>query len=275
MRITSSLELIETTPFTKDKWTRPDSLGWGQSNIIQRGKYIEKGGVNVTELEIPLAEHSFYAVGVSLVIHPWNPHVPTIHLNYRYIEILLSNEVVDWWVAGGSDLTPYYINRDDTVLFHSALKESCDAFDIEFYPRYKRECDNYFWIKHRNFARGLGGIFFDDLTSLDSGKALEFIDSCGRAFIRSYPEILNRRKDQEFSKEQRKWQKIKRGHYVEFNLCYDRGTSVGLMTPDANIEAIFMSIPLNASWEYKHCPQPGSPEEELLEILKNPIDWVN
>ena len=292
--ITESLEAEEGSEFMKDSWTRKDGNGYGQANIIQGGKVFEKGGVNFTELEIPLSaslalsmsergknidkekleSHKLYAVGVSLVIHPRNPMIPTIHANYRYMEITLEGEKKEWWFAGGSDLTPYYLDEEDCVLFHSCLKEAMDTANPEFYPIYKKECDDYFWIKHRGFSRGVGGVFFDDVNTLDRETLLAMIKSCGESFVSYYPQMVQKHKDEPFTKENRKWQKIRRGHYVEYNLCYDRGTKFGLMTPDANLEAIFMPMPLAAKWEYKYIPEEGSPEHRLLEVLRNPRDWI-
>jgi coproporphyrinogen III oxidase len=292
--MTAALEAVEGQPFVRDSWTREDGNGFGQANIIQKGRVFQKGGVNFTRITMPLnpgiakamsdrgkqidtsvlAEYSLFAVGVSMVIHPVNPMVPTIHLNYRYLEITRQDQVIDWWFAGGSDLTPYYLFPEDCRLFHRTLKQATDLYDESFYPAFKKECDQYFFITHRGFARGVGGIFFDDLNTLEPTVLLEMLQSCGRAFIEAYPEIVRRRMDLPYTKAEVHWQEVRRGHYVEFNLCYDRGTKFGLMTPDANLEAIFMPMPLKARWEYKLKYDSGSREAELLAVLREPKDWA-
>lgn len=292
--MTLALEEIEGKPFVRDAWTRPDDNGFGQANIVQDGRVFSKGGVNFTRICMPLnqaiaramsergknidqgalGEYALFATGVSMVIHPVNPMVPTIHLNYRYLEITKQDEVVEWWFAGGSDLTPYYLFTEDVVQFHRSLKDALDPYNASFYPAFKHECDGYFQIKHRGISRGVGGIFFDDVASLEPSRLLEMLQSCGRAFISTYPEIARRRMDLPYTKAETRWQEVRRGHYVEFNLCYDRGTKFGLMTPDANLEAIFMPMPLKARWEYKLSVEPGSREAELVEVLKHPKDWL-
>ncbi|CAG9318035.1 unnamed protein product [Blepharisma stoltei] len=293
-KITESLEIIEGSPFVHDSWERHDHNGHGQANVIQNGRVFEKGGINFTELEIPLslnlakyitergknidlsrvADYLIYAASCSLVIHPRNPHCPTVHANYRYLEVTLNGEAQVWWFAGGSDLTPYYLDEADCVLFHTEHKNACDFASPDFYPQFKIECDNYFNIAHRGFRRGIGGIFFDDLDCLDKETLREFVSKCGDAFVRSYPEIVKKHMNEPYNKDQRRWQKIRRGHYVEFNLVYDRGTKFGLVTPDANIEAILMPCPLSARWEYKHTLAPGSAEERLMSVLITPRDWI-
>lgn len=292
--ITASLEEIEGTAFTHEEWQREDGFGRGQVNLIQGGVVFEKGGVNYTEIELPLSrplaahisergknvdssripEHKLFAVGVSLVIHPKNPMVPTIHANYRFLELVLDNEVKDWWFAGGTDLTPYYLDEEDCVSFHNSLKEACDFLSPDFYLKYKKECDEYFLIKHRKMRRGIGGIFFDDVNEFDKEKLVEFQRRCGEAFLKSYPQIVRKHKDEIYTKKQRKWQLIRRGHYVEFNIAYDRGTKFGLITPDANIEAVLMPCPLKARWEYKYQIEPNSAEAQLVEVLTTPRDWA-
>mmetsp|Transcript_7909 Transcript_7909/g.15352 ORF Transcript_7909/g.15352 Transcript_7909/m.15352 type:complete len:315 (+) Transcript_7909:22-966(+) len=293
--MTEALEQVEGQSFLKDSWTREDGNGYGQANIIQGGRVFMKGGVNYTRILIPmqpgvaramsergkkieeahLSDYTLFATGVSMVVHPINPMVPTIHLNYRYLEILKEGEVVDWWFAGGSDLTPYYLFPEDCVLFHKSLKDALDPYDSAFYPAFKKECDEYFFIKHRKIARGVGGIFFDDVNSLEPPALLEMLKSCGGAFVSAYPEIVRRRIDIPYTKAERHWQEVRRGHYVEFNLCYDRGTKFGLMTPDANLEAVFMPMPLKARWEYKLNYEEGTPEAALIAVLRDPKDWVS
>jgi coproporphyrinogen III oxidase len=293
-QITSSLEELEGSPFTHESWVREDNHGKGQVNIIQDGRVIEKGGVNYTEIELPLSKtlaaymaergksidlassslYSLFAVGVSLVIHPRNPKVPTIHANYRYLEITQEGEMKDWWFAGGTDLTPYYLDEEDCRLFHRVHKEACDFLSPEFYKKHKKECDEYFFIKHRKMTRGVGGIFFDDVNGFDRDQLIQFQKMCGNAFVESYPVIFRKHLNDEFCKEERRWQKIRRGHYIEFNIAYDRGTKFGLVTPDSNIEAILMPCPLKARWEYKYKIQPGSEEERLVQVLTTPREWV-
>lgn len=293
-QITSSLEELEGQPFTHEQWQRPDGHGQGQVNIIQDGIVFEKGGVNYTEMDIPLSKslatlmaergkniedehlssYSLFAVGVSLVIHPKSPKIPTIHANYRYLEITLHGEVKDWWFAGGTDLTPYYLDEADCLNFHLGLKDACDFLSPDFYPKHKKECDDYFLIKHRKMRRGIGGIFFDDVNEFSPETLIEFQQRCGQALVKSYPEMVRKHVGEEYSKEQRRWQKIRRGHYVEFNIAYDRGTKFGLVTPDSNIEAILMPCPLKARWEYKYQVVQDSEEDRLVQVLKNPKEWV-
>jgi coproporphyrinogen III oxidase len=293
-RITASLEEIEGSNFLRDSWTRHDNRGSGQANVIQHGRVFSKGGVNFTQIEMTLMkelamsattrgkdidmnnlnQYNLFATGVSLVIHPDNPMVPTVHANYRYIEITKGDTVIDWWFAGGADLTPYYLFVEDVVEFHQGLKDACDGLDKSLYPKWKKECDSYFLIKHRKFTRGVGGIFFDDLNCFSKEDLMNLVTRCVDAFISSYCSIVIRRKDLPYTDTERFWQEVRRGHYIEFNLVYDRGTMFGLRTPDSNIEAIFMPCPPVARWEYKYSPEEGSREHELLEALKNPRDWI-
>lgn len=293
--ITRSLEQVEGAEFHRDQWTRQDGNGHGQSNIIQRGNVFEKGGVNFTTLELPLnkgiaeamsargktidmaalEQYRIFAAGVSFVIHPFNPHVPTVHGNYRFMEVTKGSEVIDWWFAGGSDLTPYYLYEEDCVLFHTQLKTACDTLGPEVYPKYKKWCDEYFFIRHRGVSRGIGGIFFDDVNIYERPLLLAFIGNCAQAFVDSYPVIASRRKDIASTDAERYWQEIRHGHYVEFNMVYDRGTKFGLQTPDANIEAVLMPMPTTARWEYKHQVEPGSREAALVEVLTHPREWAN
>ena len=260
----------------------------------------------------------FFAAGISLVIHPRNPNAPTVHANYRYFEITEdlpategktiesapsevpppTGKVLAWWFGGGSDLTPSYLFDSDADTFHGTIKAACDPFGSSLYPTFKKWCDEYFYIPHRKETRGIGGIFFDDFSSLphrrlpsppslDSSAVdnhrphtaediFAFIRSCGDAFIPSYIPILARRKDAPYTEHMRRWQLLRRGRYVEFNLVYDRGTKFGLQTPGARIESILMSLPETARWEYLSDmgEEEGSGEKKLLDILKNPKDWV-
>ncbi|XP_073955507.1 oxygen-dependent coproporphyrinogen-III oxidase [Choristoneura fumiferana] len=219
------------------------------------------------------AELPFFAAGVSAVIHPRNPMVPTIHFNYRYFEVKDKNGV-QWWFGGGTDLTPYYLNEEDAKHFHGTLKQACDEHDPSYYAKFKKWCDDYFSIPHRGERRGVGGIFFDDVDYPSQEKAFNFVTSCAEAVIPSYIPLVKKHKDAAYGYYERQWQLLRRGRYVEFNLIYDRGTKFGLYTPNARYESILMSLPLNAKWEYMHTPKPDSPEEKLMKVLKEPKDWV-
>jgi coproporphyrinogen III oxidase len=253
---------------------------------LQDSAVFEKAGVNVSvvhgELPAEAALHAaqkkvkdprFFAAGLSLVLHPKNPFAPTVHANYRYFERGAEGAPEAWWFGGGADLTPSYLFAEDAQHFHQVLKAACDAHDPCFYPRMKRWCDDYFLIQHRGERRGVGGIFFDELHDRPADKLLAFVESCARAFVPSYVPILARRRDTPFSPEHKRWQGLRRGRYVEFNLVYDRGTAFGLKT-GGRIESILMSLPLEARWEYDVQVAPGSPEAALLEVLRTPRDWV-
>ncbi|XP_051870960.1 oxygen-dependent coproporphyrinogen-III oxidase, mitochondrial [Pristis pectinata] len=279
--------------FKVDRWHREEG-GGGISCVLQDGKVFEKAGVNVSVVFGNLSEEAtkqmrsrgkvlkskdgklpFCAMGVSSVIHPKNPHVPTIHFNYRYFEIEEGDGQKTWWFGGGTDLTPTYLNKDDAVHFHKTLKEACDKHDKSYYPAFKKWCDNYFVIKHRGERRGVGGIFFDDLNSPSADELLKFVRSCAQAVVPCYIPIVKKHLHDSFTPEEKAWQQLRRGRYVEFNLVYDRGTKFGLATPGSRIESILMSLPLTARWEYMHNPAKGTKEAEILEILKNPKDWVH
>lgn len=272
--------------FIEDRWVRPEG-GGGITRVITKGDLFEKGGVNTSAVhgELPSSMQealkvngkNFFACGLSLVIHPVNPYVPTVHANWRYFELYNDNgEVIDRWFGGGSDLTPYYIFEEDGKHFHSTLKNAMDPFGADLYPKYKSHCDNYFINKHRNNeARGIGGVFYDYLRPVDENDAerlFAFQQSNGNAFLPAYLPIVEKRKDISFGEEEIKWQEIRRGRYAEFNLVHDRGTLFGLRT-NGRIESILMSMPPRARWEYNYQPVPGSKEAELLEYLK-PRDWV-
>ncbi len=274
--------------FQIDDWTR-DGFGYGSTRVISDGAVIEKGGVNFSVVggELPKAlqekfevdEASFFASGISLVLHPQNPFAPTVHANYRYFELYdrESESLKDLWFGGGADMTPYYLFDEDAVHFHETHKDICDQFDESFYPKFKEECDNYFLNHHREESRGIGGIFFDYMRpteEMSSDDLFEFAKTAGFGFTDAYLPILEKRKDMEFTEEQRYWQEIRRGRYVEFNLIHDRGTLFGLKTK-GRIESILMSLPPRVRWDYNFIPEEGSEEERLLERLKNPIDWVS
>lgn len=224
-----------------------------------------------------VAEANFYACGLSLVLHPINPMVPTVHANWRYFELYTKNgEVVDQWFGGGQDLTPYYLFDEDAVHFHSICKRACDAHHSEFYDLYKKKCDAYFWNAHRNEARGVGGLFFDyckPTEEMNITDWYDFVTEVGNSFLDCYVPIVTKRKDLKFNALQRTWQEIRRGRYVEFNLVHDKGTLFGLKT-NGRIESILMSLPPHVQWVYDYKPEPGSEEERLLHVLKQPKDWL-
>lgn len=219
-----------------------------------------------------------YANGVSLVIHPVNPYIPTVHANYRYFEIQdkKTGKAIDYWFGGGADLTPHYLFEDDCVLFHQKHKDACDSTkDLNLYRKLKKDCDEYFYLPHRKEHRGIGGLFYDDfLVDNDWEKTLAFSSSCANALIAAYNLILDRRKNVAYNEKNMHWKQIRRGRYAEFNLIIDRGTKFGLFTPDARIESILMSLPLVARWEYQHKVEKGSEEEKMMEIIRNARDWI-
>lgn len=280
--IVTALKSVDPTlQLLEDEWKRPGG-GGGWSNILTDGRYIEKGGVNISMVHGHLPEEmkarlgavssEFYASGISLVIHPLNPYVPTVHFNIRYFELYDKGEKIDAWFGGGMDMTPYYIFNSDAAHFHRTLKRTCDRFDEEYYPRFKKRCDEYFFNAHREEHRGIGGIFYDYLKDRPTFH-LEFTSAVGDAFLPTYLPILNRHKDHIYGKEHKDWQEIRRGRYVEFNLIHDRGTLFGLRT-NGRTESILMSLPPTVQWKYDHHPVPGSEEAKLLAALK-PRDWVN
>jgi len=272
--------------FKEDVWTR-DGGGGGVTRVISNGAIFEKGGVNRSavfgEVTPALASQlktngsHFFATGISLVIHPLSPMVPTVHANFRYFELYdAQRKKIDSWFGGGADLTPYYLFDEDAVQFHRTLKKACDQSDSSFYPKFKLQCDDYFNNTHRgNERRGVGGIFYDYLRP-DENRSEEFFfrfsEACGNAFIDAYLPIVERRKDATFNDEQIKWQEIRRGRYVEFNLIHDRGTIFGLKS-NGRTESILMSLPPRVRFEYDDKPEQGSREEELIKVLKNPRQW--
>jgi coproporphyrinogen III oxidase len=263
--------------FSAERWERPGG-GGGMSCMMQEGALIEKGGVNTSEVfgQLPealvrsmsLASAQFYATGISLVLHPRSPMIPTVHMNYRYFE----QEDGTSWFGGGSDLTPYYPFKEDIEHFHRVLKKACDLHDASFYPKFKRWCDEYFFIRHRQESRGVGGIFFDYVKE-DPAKNFAFVRSAGAAFLESYLPIVERRRNIPWGEHERRWQLLRRGRYVEFNLVYDRGTLFGLET-GGRVESVLMSLPPEARWEYAMQPEPGSREAELVALLSEPREWI-
>ena len=285
--ITTRLEALDgTAKFQEDLWKRPEG-GGGRTRVIENGKVFEKGGVNISQVHGKLPETmqqyfgvkdaNFFACGLSLVLHPVNPMVPTVHANWRYFEMYnQEGEIVDQWFGGGQDLTPYYLFDEDATHFHQVCKTSCDAHDATFYPKYKARCDEYFYNAHRNEGRGIGGLFFDYLKATED-RSMEdwykFVTEVGDSFLEAYVPIVEKRKGLAFAKAEKDWQEIRRGRYVEFNLVHDKGTLFGLKT-NGRIESILMSLPPKVQWVYDHHPSPGSEEERLLTILKQPVNWV-
>lgn len=285
--ITSKLEEVDgKAKFREDLWVRPEG-GGGRSRVIEDGAVFEKGGVNISGVhgELPksmqsyfgVEEADFYACGLSLVLHPKNPMVPTVHANWRYFEMYdKEGHIVDQWFGGGQDLTPYYLFDEDAVHFHSVCKKACDLHHPEFYAVYKKKCDEYFWNTHREEARGVGGLFFDyckTTSKFNLQDWFNFVTEVGNSFLESYIPIVLKRKDEVFSKLQRDWQEIRRGRYVEFNLVHDKGTLFGLKT-NGRIESILMSLPPHVQWRYDHKPEKGSEEERLLQVLAKPKNWI-
>lgn len=303
--ICAGLEQLDgKAKFTEDLWQRQGG-GGGRTRVIKEGDVFEQGGVNFSEVwgqSLPPAILSqypeatgqeFYATGTSMVLHPHSPYVPTVHLNYRYFE---AGPV--WWFGGGADLTPYYPEWDDAVHFHTTLKQACDRHHPNFYPVFKRWCDEYFYLKHRKETRGVGGLFFDYLNGQgelyqgpnpDSGTAeysrqvdsvqqdwealFAFVQSCGNAFLPAYVPIVERQRHRPYGDRERSFQLYRRGRYAEFNLVYDRGTVFGLQT-QGRTESILMSLPPLARWEYGYAPTPGTPEADLYNTFLKPQDWL-
>ncbi len=268
--------------FSKDSWNHKEQ-GGGVSRVIQQGNIIEKGGVNFSAVggilpsnivqALQVQSNEFFATGVSIVIHPHNPFVPIIHMNIRYFEL----QDGTYWFGGGIDLTPHYIDKEQATFFHTQLKNVCDMYDASFYPRYKVWADDYFFIKHRNETRGIGGIFFDRLThqntNLSKEKLFNFVLDVGNTFAPTYTHLMEMNKNLPFTEGHKKWQYIRRGRYVEFNLVYDKGTKFGLDT-GGRIESILMSLPSVAHWEYNYQPAENSKEENTLKLLRKGVDWV-
>lgn len=272
--------------FAEDNWLRKEG-GGGRTRIIQNGNVIEKGGVLFSAVhgklpqkigddfilsrEVSEIQH-FYATGVSIVIHPKNPFVPIIHMNVRYFE--MDNGV--WWFGGGIDLTPHYVDEEDALFFHNALKTACDKHHPNYYHDFKNRADDYFYIPHRNETRGVGGIFFDKLNEKSGAtneQLFEFVKEVGNTFAPTYTALMNKNKSKSFTEENKYWQLLRRGRYVEFNLVYDLGTKFGLET-NGRTESILMSLPETASWAYNYIPVLNSPEEKTLSFLKKNMDWT-
>lgn len=270
--------------FTRDSWERPGG-GGGVSAILTNGEIIEKGGVNFSAVwgeapepvlrslnMQPEAGAEFFATGVSIVIHPHSPMVPIIHMNVRYFEVSGKS----WWFGGGIDLTPHYVDRDDAIHFHRTLKAVCDKHHPTYYAAFKNWADDYFYLKHRKETRGVGGIFFDYLRNENEftrESRFEFVKDVGLSFAPLYSHFMKKNHTLPFGEQEKLWQAVRRGRYVEFNLVWDRGTRFGLET-DGRTESILMSLPPTARWMYNYHPTPGSREEETLNLLKKNIDWL-
>ncbi|MFC4698816.1 oxygen-dependent coproporphyrinogen oxidase [Glaciecola siphonariae] len=278
----SDIDAVGT--FTEDMWEREEG-GGGRSRVMSNGRLIEQGGVNFSHVfgtQMPpsataarpeLAGRNFQAMGVSLVIHPHSPYIPTSHANVRFFIAEKEGEAPIWWFGGGFDLTPSYVFEEDARHWHQVAFDLCAPFGEQVYPKYKKWCDDYFYLKHRKETRGVGGLFFDDLNKWGFEQSFAFIQAVGKGYIDAYLPIMERRQHTEFTEKQRQFQLYRRGRYVEFNLVYDRGTLFGLQT-GGRTESILMSMPPLARWEYNMTPEPGSQEAKLAGYLKA-IDWLN
>jgi len=271
--------------FITDAWQRDGDNGGGITRLLTDGAVIEQGGVNFSHVSgeaLPasataqrpeLAGRRYEAMGVSLVIHPHNPYIPTSHANVRFFVASKDGEAPIWWFGGGFDLTPYYGFHDDAIHWHSTARQACAGFGDDTYPRLKKWCDDYFYLKHRNEPRGIGGLFFDDLNDGGFERCFALMRSVGDHYIRAYRPIVNRRKHIAYGERERDFQLYRRGRYVEFNLVYDRGTLFGLQS-GGRTESILMSLPPLVKWRYNWKPEPGSKEEELYEVYLRPRDWL-
>jgi coproporphyrinogen III oxidase len=284
-RICSGLEALDgQETFAEDAWDRKQG-GGGRSRVLAGGKVFEQAGVNFSHVfgtQLPhsatasrpeLAGRGFQAMGVSLVIHPNNPYVPTSHANVRFFIAEKEGEAPIWWFGGGYDLTPYYGFEEDCRHWHQTARAACMPYGPDVYPRFKKWCDEYFFIKHRDEPRGVGGLFFDDYNEPDFDTAFAFLRSVGDSYLNAYTPIVERRKETAYGERERDFQLYRRGRYVEFNLVYDRGTLFGLQT-GGRTESILMSLPPLVKWRYDWHPEPGSAEAELYEVFLRPRDWA-
>ena len=291
-RIVAGLEALDGGAFNADSWQRPEG-GGGVSRVIEDGRVFERGGVlfshvhgsrlppSATASRPGVAGRGFEAMGVSLVIHPRNPYVPTVHLNVRCFVALPRPDAAPgspdaapvWWFGGGMDLTPYYAYEKDVVRFHGVCREALDPHGPDLYPRFKKWCDEYFFLKHRNEPRGVGGVFFDDFSELGFDRSFAMTRSVGDAFLHAYGPIVERHRDAPYGERERAFQSYRRGRYVEFNLVYDRGTLFGLQS-GGRTESILVSMPPLASWRYDWRPEPGSAEARLYDEFLRPRDWA-
>ena len=284
-RIVHALEVADgKETFRSDDWER-DAGGGGHSRILADGDVFEQAGVgfsrifgtgmppSATKLRPELAGHGFQAMGISLVLHPKNPYVPTTHANFRFFCAETEGGEAIWWFGGGFDLTPYYPFHEDVLHWHQTARDACSEFGDDVYNKYKKWCDEYFFLKHRNETRGVGGLFFDDLNDWEFERCFDFIRAIGDQFLPAYLPIVDARKDHPYGERQREFQLYRRGRYVEFNLIYDRGTLFGLQS-GGRAESILMSLPPRVRWEYDWHPEPGSPEEKLYQQYLVPRDWL-
>jgi coproporphyrinogen III oxidase len=284
-RISAAIEDEDgTARFREDAWQR-DAGGGGRTRVLAQGAVFEQAGVNFSHVAGPslpasataarpdLAGRGFQAAGISLVIHPWNPYVPTSHANLRLLVAEKEGAAPIWWFGGGFDLTPYYGFEEDAVHWHRTARAACAPFGDQVYPRFKKWCDEYFFLKHRGEARGIGGLFFDDLNEWGFDRCFAFVRSIGDHYLAGYLPIVQRRKATEFGARERDFQLYRRGRYVEFNLVYDRGTLFGLQT-GGRAESILMSLPPMVGWRYDYRPDPGTPEADLYERFLPPRDWL-
>ena len=284
--ICAGLQTLEpSAKFVEDRWVK-ESGGGGRSRVITGGSVFEKGGVNFSHVigeNMPasatahrpeLAGRSYQAVGVSLVMHPDNPFIPTSHANVRFFIAEKDGEAPIWWFGGGYDLTPYYGFEEDCSHWHQTAKDACDPFGEDRYPEYKAWCDRYFYLKHRNEPRGVGGLFFDDLNQPDFDHSFEFVKAIGDSYLDAYLPIVRRRMEMPYGEPEKKFQRYRRGRYVEFNLVYDRGTLFGLQS-GGRTESILMSMPPEVSWEYNWQPEEGTEEARLYQQFLKPRDWIN
>ncbi|PVV04142.1 hypothetical protein BB560_001358 [Smittium megazygosporum] len=283
------LSRLDGTEFSYDYWKRQEG-GYGITRVLEGGSVFEKACVNVSIIEGKLrantvakrkglkledgVEYKFKASGISISIHPNNPFAPSGHSNYRYFELFTSdNKPVVYWFGGGADLNPSYVIDEDALFFHAVHKKTCDKYDPRYYPAFKKWCDEYFYLPNRREHRGIGGIFFDDLDDKPAEKLFLFMQDCSNAFLYSYIPILSRRVNTPFLKRHKQWQLVRRSRYVEFNLCFDRGTKFGLST-SVRTESILSSLPLNCVFHYNYFPQEGSLEAFTLDVLRSPRDWL-
>jgi len=283
-KITEKLQEQETVSFIEDKWKREEG-GGGQSRILENGDIFEKAGINFSDVQgkhLPasatnkrpnLENASFRAMGISLVFHPRNPFVPTCHMNLRFFSAMKDEEEITWWFGGGYDLTPYYGFEEDAIHWHRTAHEACEPFGQSIYPEFKKACDRYFYLPHRNEPRGIGGIFFDDYNEVDFQHSFALTQSVGNSFLPAYMPIVEKRKNTPFNDSHKKFQHYRRGRYVEFNLVYDRGTLFGLQS-NGRTESILMSLPPHVNWTYDYKPDSNSEEALLYQNFLIEKDWL-
>jgi len=286
-KIVEAVELVDGKNFLQDSWQRPEG-GGGNSCMLEEGNVFERAGIGFSHVlgtKLPpaasvahpeAAGRPWEAMGVSLVFHPRNPYVPTVHMNVRFFIAKAQNDAEQdiWWFGGGMDLTPYYGFEEDAVHFHRTIKTALDAFDASYYPKFKKECDEYFYLKHRKEPRGVGGVFYDDFNELGFERSFDFHRAVGDAFLQAYLPIVQRRKDTPYGERERDFQAYRRGRYVEFNLIYDRGTIFGLQS-NGRTESILLSMPPIVKWRYDWKPEAGSPESKLYTDFLIEKDWLS